>query len=185
MAAIGERWSTRAKREREAELLFIGDQFREAISRYYDSTPGAAKQFPKTLEDLLEDRRYPTVRRYLRKVFVDPLTGKPEWGLVKGPGDKIMGVYSLSPEAPLKRANFPEPYRHFETAERYTDWKFAYSDADAATQVIVAPNEPARPSAPPRGKVTPPPIPTSSVLTPAVPQLRAQPADAVRPQDRR
>ena len=43
LALIGEMWETAAKREKEAELLFIGDQYRKANGRYYESTPGAAK----------------------------------------------------------------------------------------------------------------------------------------------
>jgi hypothetical protein len=42
LAAIGELASTAEKREREAELLFIGNQFREAIGMYDDVYSGTS-----------------------------------------------------------------------------------------------------------------------------------------------
>lgn len=130
LVGTAQLWSTASRREKEAELLFIGDEFRRAIAMYYDSSPGA-KQFPKSLEELLQDKRYPVVRRYLRRNYADPMTGRPDWGIVKGPGDTIMGVYSTSAREPLKRANFPPDYSAFERAERYSDWRFAYSTTRA------------------------------------------------------
>jgi type II secretory pathway pseudopilin PulG len=91
--------------EREAELLFVGHQFRQAIRSYLQAGQRAG-QYPATLEDLLVDKRYPVPRRHLRRLFVDPITGKTDWGLVSAPEGGIMGVYSLSEREPLKRANF-------------------------------------------------------------------------------
>ena len=91
--------------EREAELLFVGGQFRTAIRSYYESGPVAGK-FPEQLDDLFLDRRVATPRRHLRKIFIDPVTGKPEWGLILAPQGGVMGVYSLSEKVPMKRDNF-------------------------------------------------------------------------------
>jgi type II secretory pathway pseudopilin PulG len=123
LAAIGEVAATAAKREREAELLFVGDQFARAIAEYRASSPGAP-QYPQKLEELLADKRYPNVRRYLRRVYPDPMTGRADWGLVRGPGGGIMGVYSQSMERPLKTANFPREYESFTAAGTYSAWRF-------------------------------------------------------------
>ena len=162
LAMTGEAWRTTVQREKERELLFVGDQFRKAITQYYDGTPGGAKQFPNSLDDLLKDARYPTTRRHLRKVYRDPMTGKREWGLVRGPGESIMGVYSLSKQAPMKRANFPPDYASFERAESYAAWRFAYSEANAPQGASGA----AEATAPAPGLPQPQaaPIPASSVL---------------------
>jgi len=162
LAMTGEAWRTTAQREKERELLFVGDQFRKAITQYYDGTPGGVKQFPNSLNDLLKDPRYPTTRRHLRKVYRDPMTGKREWGIVKGPGDTIMGVYSLSRQAPMKRANFPPDYTSFERAESYAAWRFAYSEANAPQGASAAPEA----TAPAPGVPQPPgaPIPASAVV---------------------
>ena len=127
LAAAGSVWNTAQKRSRERELLFVGDQFRAAIRAYAQGGPGVRGQLPRTLDDLLLDPRLPGTRRHLRKIFVDPITWKTEWGLVKTPdGNAILGVYSLSEEAPLKTKNFEPADRAFEGATRYSDWKFVY-----------------------------------------------------------
>jgi len=127
MAVAGSVWHVAQKRERERELLFIGDQFRSAIRAYAQSGPGTRGQLPRTLDDLLLDPRFPRNKRHLRKVFLDPITWKAEWGLVKTPdGGGILGVYSLSEETPLKKADFLPADRAFEGAARYSDWKFVY-----------------------------------------------------------
>src|SRR5688572_24933729 len=102
-ATVGEMWETAAVREREAELLYVGNQYRLAIGRFYLSGP---RRYPRTLEELLKDPRTPTTRRHLRKLYPDPLTGSDEWGLVKAPDGGIMGVHSRSEHAPLKKSSF-------------------------------------------------------------------------------
>ena len=127
LAAAGSVWSTAEKRERERELLFVGDQFRSAIAAYARGGPGIQGQLPRTLDDLLLDPRFPVNTRHLRRIFVDPITWKAEWGLVRTPdGNAIVGVYSLSDQAPLKKAHFEPADRAFEGAARYSDWKFVY-----------------------------------------------------------
>jgi type II secretory pathway pseudopilin PulG len=91
--------------EREAELLFIGHQFRQAIRSYLESGPKVG-QYPPTLDELLQDSRNPTTRRHLRRMFVDPITGKAEWGIITAPEGGVMGIYSLSSREPKKRSGF-------------------------------------------------------------------------------
>jgi type II secretory pathway pseudopilin PulG len=120
-------WSTIIKREKEKELLFRGDQIRGAIEAYYNGAPGGgSKVYPASLNDLLKDSRHLTTKRYLRKIFKDPMTMDGKWGLIKAPGGKIKGVYSLSKELPLKTADFQKDYAVFEKAGNYSDWRFVY-----------------------------------------------------------
>ena len=98
--------------ERESELLFLGSQFRQAIRSYFQSGPAAGK-YPPTLEDLLLDPRSPMPRRHLRKLFIDPITGKADWAVVLAPEGGIMGVHSRSDREPLKRANFEPENSNF------------------------------------------------------------------------
>jgi type II secretory pathway pseudopilin PulG len=126
LAATGEVWSTVQRRDKEQELLFVGSQFREAIRQYYERSPGGAKRYPRKLEDLLLDDRYPTIQRYLRKMYVDPITGKPEWGLLKAPDEGIAGVYSLSHQAPFKVDGFDALDAGFKGATSYSEWQFGY-----------------------------------------------------------
>jgi type II secretory pathway pseudopilin PulG len=134
LAAAGGVYSHVAQREKERELLFVGEQLRQAIALYYWRTPGGAHQYPKSLEALLEDQRWPTTQRYLRKLYRDPLTGSADWGIVEAPGGGIMGVYSKSEEVPIKTAGFPARWSAFEEARNYADWKFVFSPETAQLQ---------------------------------------------------
>lgn len=125
LAGTGQVWSTQNRRENERELLFVGEQYRRAIGQYYERSQ-CAKQFPKTIDQLLLDRRFPSVQRYLRSPYSDPMTRKAKWGLVTGSEGRIVGIFSLSEELPRKRSNFKSGYDDFEGAERYSDWKFIY-----------------------------------------------------------
>lgn len=127
LAATGQVWSTAAAREKERELLFIGNQFRNAIMSYHAGTPAGGIRYPRSLEDLVDDRRMPVVRRHLRRLYPDPITGGEQWGLVPASDGGIAGVFSLSEKAPLKTAGFTGADAAFEKAERYSDWKFVYA----------------------------------------------------------
>lgn len=130
LAATGSLWSVHAQREREAELLFAGDQIRAAIKRYYEEVPlGQQHRFPQRLDELLLDRRWPTVRRHLRRVYLDPMTGS-DWVLVPAPGGGILGVHSRSTAAPLKRQGFGRLDTAFEDAAQLSDWRFVYRVAE-------------------------------------------------------
>ncbi len=136
LAITGDVWHTTVAREKEKELLFDGDAFRQAIASYYLGSPGVLKQYPAKVEDLLKDPRFPDTRRYLRTIYPDPVTGKYDWILVKAPQGGIMGVYSPSGGAPFKRTGFSGQDIAFnELALRlkkklsYSDWNFVYDPA--------------------------------------------------------
>lgn len=126
LAGAAEMWSQGERRERERELLFIGGEFRRAIERYYQQSPGVAKSYPQELSDLVEDRRFPTPRRHLRRMYRDPMTGKAEWGVLEAPTGGIMGVRSLSDAETLKKAGFAVENRALEGAASYSQWEFRY-----------------------------------------------------------
>jgi type II secretory pathway pseudopilin PulG len=164
LAVAGQVWQTALMREREVQLLYAGNQYRRAIERYYVS---GLNQFPRTLEDLLKDPRKPGTERYLRKLYPDPLTGKSEWGLVKGPDGGIMGVFSQSEGKPIKTSGFAFVNRDFEGAAKYADWKFVYNPAalQAPVPQQLPPGTPAPPAqAAPAGT---PPAPVMGGMQPA------------------
>jgi hypothetical protein len=118
--------STAARREREKELLAIGRQFQVALGRYYEiEVAGRPKEYPASLEDLLQDKRVPGIRRHLRKLFVDPMTGKAEWGLVLV-GGRIAGVHSLSDAMPIKQDGFAPDQAGLRGKQKYSEWLFVY-----------------------------------------------------------
>lgn len=125
IAITAEVWSNVVKREREEELLFRGAEMRDAIKSYYYSSPGA-RVFPRELNQLIKDPRFPGVRRHLRKIYDDPMTGKPDWEAIKAPDGAIKGVRSLSGAEPLKKENFPSGFEDFIGKSKYSEWEFVY-----------------------------------------------------------
>lgn len=123
--AASQVWSQARQRDREQELLFAGHQYRDAIGSYYEKSPGGARVFPERLEDLLEDKRFASKERWLRKLYPDPMTGKPDWGLIKTEDGRIKGVHSLSQKEPVKRKGFAAQDA-FEGAASYAQWQFLY-----------------------------------------------------------
>jgi type II secretory pathway pseudopilin PulG len=123
LAAIGSVWATTAQREREAQLLFIGDAYRHAIASYYR----AGQRYPQELSELIEDTRSGVVRRHLRRIYADPMTGQADWELIRNPDGGIAGVVSTSIAVPIKRANFANEDSSFVDSQCYCDWRFQYT----------------------------------------------------------
>lgn len=138
MAGVGIVWSQDMQREREKELLFIGDEYRKAIGSYYQSSLGSNKQFPSSLNELVLDKRQPTIKRHIRKLYADPMmytaSIKP-WGLILQQG-QIIGVHTILDDKPIKKSDFNIGDDAFAEAEKYSDWKFVY--AAGATTINVA-----------------------------------------------
>jgi type II secretory pathway pseudopilin PulG len=159
LAIVGETWETSARREKEAELLFIGNQYRRAIGLYYASTPGPVKRYPREIQDLIKDPRQPNTQRHIRKLYPDPLTGK-EWIVIKGADGGIQGVQSPSEDAPLKIAGFRVRDASFEGAQKYSEWKFIHTPAPAAAQPGAKPG-----AAKPGAEAAPPTAPRAPGMT--------------------
>lgn len=114
-------WALEKQRRQEEELLFIGNQYRLAIQRYFL----AGRTLPATIDDLLDDKRFPIPLHHLRRAYPDPMTGKSDWQVLRD-GNGIYGIYSSSDRVPIKHANFPRLFAFFEKAQTYSDWKFFY-----------------------------------------------------------
>jgi type II secretory pathway pseudopilin PulG len=157
LALAGEVWHSAAMREREAQLLHVGEQYRRAIERYVLAGP---RQYPRTLAELLRDARKPGVERYLRRLYPDPVTNSDDWGLVKAPDGGVMGVYSRSEAKPIKQARFRLPQAAFEGAQKYSDWKFVFVPAGQPGAQTRVPKPAAQPGAAnPAGPAAPQPAP--------------------------
>ncbi|MDD1964347.1 type II secretion system protein [Pseudomonas putida] len=150
LAAVGQVWSTIGKRERELQLIWVGTQYAQALRSYYRSGTGVA-QYPESLDELLEDHRFPSIQRHIRRLYPDPMTGTDNWGLTKSIDGRITGVYSRSTLTPLKVANFPTQWQEFENMTSYADWRFVAENAfqESTNNRPGAPGTPATLTAPP------------------------------------
>ena len=93
---LGEHWALQSQRELEREQMFRGQQIVAALKSYAASTPTGMHCAPRTLEELLQDARVPGIRRHLRRIYSDPLTGLPDWELLRDPLGGVVGVRSRS-----------------------------------------------------------------------------------------
>ena len=75
-------WSQQARREREVELIFRGEQYARAIELYQRRQPGA---LPTDLDMLVE-------QRYLRRRYGDPMMGDGEFRLLRQSDRPAPGV---------------------------------------------------------------------------------------------
>lgn len=142
--------STQMKREAETELEFEGRQFVRAIESYYRSPTGTRPELPSRLESLLEDHRRLVLMRHLRRIPVDPMTGRPAWGVVIGrlassatdptvpllpdgpPPEGIVGVFSPAPGSTLRRID--DAGTRFDA---YGDWLFTLAGAYSEIERLV------------------------------------------------
>lgn len=124
LAVAGPIWSQQARREREQELLRIGVLYAQALASYRDASPGSAKRYPQRLDEVLNDTRFVGVRRHLRKLYADPVNPGQTWGLLLDADKRIVGVYSLSNEAPVTHGPLELGGVMLAPAQRYSDWKF-------------------------------------------------------------
>lgn len=146
----------------EEELLAIGADFADALKSYAAVTPKGQPTQPRKLEDLLRDTRFPEPRRHLRKIFVDPITGKAEWGIqYQGEQGGVIAVYSLSTSRPLKVGNFDPRFSGFDNRPRISDWKFAATGTSLVALAAKEPKAGAEPP-PPRDEPAAQPLPFPS-----------------------
>jgi type II secretory pathway pseudopilin PulG len=75
LAAVLPAVRTQIKRDREEELIRRGKQYQRAIQLYYRRFG----RYPATLEQLENTNNI----RFLRRKYVDPVTGKNEWKLIR------------------------------------------------------------------------------------------------------
>lgn len=152
-------WSTVAKREREAELVFRGEQYAQAIELFSRRNGG----FPPNLEALEEGR-------YIRRLYKDPMTPdgefqpiyfgqplpgqmgeQPQTGRGATPGGLSAGSAGqegLGGEGPIigvASASNEESLRLYGGRGRYSEWAFV---AVAATTQAAASGEAQNPDTP-------------------------------------
>lgn len=117
-------WMKVKRADQEAELLFRGKEIMNGIELYYRSAHAGFSMFPKQLEDLVKPPSRPK-GRFVRKLYKDPITND-DWVVITDRTGRVKGVRSKSDLEPQKKGNFPEEFKDFAGATRYSDWRFEY-----------------------------------------------------------
>ena len=139
-----ENYSTLAKREREAQWLFAGQQYQQALASYYHQSPNGLKSLPTKLDDLIKDSRFVSVKRHLRQLYIDPMT-QDTWQLLLNDNQQIIGVVSASAEPILQSAKIAQLLPSAENIATYADLKFMFeakANPAAPTEDVPSENAP-------------------------------------------
>ncbi len=145
LLAASEVAATARQRATEDELLFVGDQYRRAIERYwFAAPPGQPRQLPQRVEQLLLDDRYPQPVQHLRRAYADPFGGDWIWVRV---GDRLAGVHSAARVAPIKQARFKARDSGFANAAEVSQWIFLFVPPAPAAAPATRPKSNAWPGA--------------------------------------
>lgn len=121
------------RQQQEAELLFRGEQIRQAIQRYQKASY-ANGCYPDNMEQLLADPRGSRVHYHLRQWYPDPLTGNAQWGMIYDQSGRWIGVHSLGHGRPLRKEGFgsQKNAEKFRKAKDYREWQFTVETATSA-----------------------------------------------------
>src|SRR5260370_40248013 len=87
------RVSFESQRNKEGLLIERGEQYKRALKVFVT----ANKRYPARIEELESFNNH----RYLRKRYVDPMTGKSEWRIIHiGPGGVFTDSLTHKPKDP-------------------------------------------------------------------------------------
>lgn len=126
LARYAEDTAHETQRARENELLRVGLAYQNAIRAYYQDASNADERYPLQLQDLVQDPRVPQLRRYLRKLYPDPITQSNDWGLLYNAQRRIVGVYCTSTAKPIHQAEFSDDFPGFAQQPSFRGWVFKY-----------------------------------------------------------
>lgn len=108
-----------SQRAKEDLLVYRGGEYQRGLQLYYRKF----RKFPQTIEELEKS----SGQRFLRKRFIDPMTGKDEWRIVNIVNGQYTNSKVIKPQA----------------AQQKLGTGFGNSSTDTATQQTQDPNDPA------------------------------------------
>ncbi len=136
-------WRHEARREKEAELVFRGEQYARAIALFKFKNANIPNAMPPSIDFLVQNR-------FLRKKYKDPMTKDGEFVLIGG-GATQPGMNPTGPTTTGGRSNTPQPQpqpnvpsagmigvhskseetslRSYRGATRYDQWTFTFNIA--------------------------------------------------------
>jgi type II secretory pathway pseudopilin PulG len=133
-------WRHEARREKEAELVFRGEQYARAIALFRHKNQNNPNAWPPSIDFLVQNR-------FLRKKFKDPMTADGEFVPLSF-GSQTPGIPPTTPPPPVGRGRGVQPgqqpvgvgmqgvrskstetsIRAYRGATRYDQWLFTFSN---------------------------------------------------------
>jgi len=124
LAAIGTRWADQVQREREQQLLRVGQLYAQALLSYHRGSPGSDKTWPRDMSELLQDPRMLGTVRHLRAPYTDPMVPGQPFGVIRAADGSIRGVFSTSTATPFRDGPVDLDVVVLPPARHYADWQF-------------------------------------------------------------
>ncbi|WP_151807339.1 type II secretion system protein [Acinetobacter bereziniae] len=115
-------YSTFVKIEKDRELIRISDLYCNALKSYFANSPNGIYHYPKKIDFLLRDPRYEKITRYLRKLEVDPISGK-NFTLVKNDFNQIIDIKSNSEIDIYNLKNIQDKFKN-QNIRKYNEIQF-------------------------------------------------------------
>ena len=132
-------WQTQMQREKEAELIFRGKQYVEAVRLYQQKNPGA---FPERLQDLAAEK-------CIRRLYEDPMTETGEWNIILlYQESSSFGKVMVASQSDLKSLDRPQiigvvsrakkkSKKIYNKQETYDRWLFFYGqEPDTMPEIV-------------------------------------------------
>jgi hypothetical protein len=88
--------SERALREARIEYAWVVEQYRAAIRSYSSSSLVSGGEPLLAIQQLVRDERGGVVRRHLRQLYPNPLTGRLDWRIQTGPNGEPIDIVPAS-----------------------------------------------------------------------------------------
>jgi uncharacterized membrane protein YgcG len=123
-----------SQREREEMLIERGEQYQRAIGLYVKQI----KRYPAKIEDLESTNNL----RFLRRRYVDPMTGKDDWRLIHvGPGGQLLdSLVKKAPQNPLGKDGKPGDPQNPQSAQNSQNSQSGQSSMNADPNNTVGTN---------------------------------------------
>ena len=118
MSMILPTWNTWAQREREAELIFRGEQYMRAIELYQRRFAGT---YPTEIEALVD-------QRFLRKAYTDPMTRGSEFQILTQ-ASVAAAVVEAQPAAGARGVAESQPFGSVAPVDQDTGTNSPFSEA--------------------------------------------------------
>lgn len=107
-----------AERQRELLLVDRGDQFKRAIQVFVtDKTNNPMRRWPASVDELESFNNH----RYLRRRYIDPMTGKDEWRLIHINGGVLTDSVTTQAKTDTKNAQSGSSGSTYLSTQAYMD----------------------------------------------------------------
>lgn len=108
LSVTSEIWVKQSEREHKAQADWIGTQYEDAIASFFYSSlsSNGLRVYPRSVDDLLEDKRFTPPRRHLRQAYLSSLPSGHRIAMARLATGEISGIEVFDSEERLVCSHF-------------------------------------------------------------------------------